>query len=90
LSDRPFHDFNAAAQKDAPDVTPRVFVKPDKTFDDNATLQNDALSIITRELGAGAAHDTTAYHLPDSGDLYLGDAILNQLHAPLLVGSTTA
>jgi glyoxylase-like metal-dependent hydrolase (beta-lactamase superfamily II) len=84
------YGYNAGTQKDAPDVTPQVFVTPDKPFDDNATLQIDGLTIVTRELGAGEAHDTTAYYLPDSGHLYLGDAILNHLHAPLLEGTTAA
>jgi len=84
------HGYNAGTQKDAPDITPRVFVTPDRIFADNATLQIDGLTIVTRELGAGEAHDTTAYYLPSSGDLYPGDAILNHLHAPLLEGTTAA
>lgn len=84
------YGYNAGTKKDAPDITPPTFVTPDKTFADNATLHIDGLTIVTRELGAGEAHDTTAYYLPDSGDLYPGDAILNHLHAPLLEGSTAA
>lgn len=84
------YGYNVGTQKDAPAVTPRVFVAPDKTFADNVTLQIDGLTIVTRELGAGEAHDTTAYYLQGSGDLYLGDAVLNRLHAPLLEGSTAA
>jgi glyoxylase-like metal-dependent hydrolase (beta-lactamase superfamily II) len=84
------YGYNTGTQKDAPDVTPQVFLTPDKAFVDNAILQIDGLTIVTRELGAGEAHDTTAYYLPDSGDLYLGDAILNHLHAPLLEATTAA
>lgn len=56
---------------------------PDRTFDDNATLTIDGLTIVTRELGAGEAHDTTAFYLPCSRDLYIGDAVLNRLHGPI-------
>lgn len=84
------YGYNAGTQKDAPDVTPRVFVTPDEVFEDNGSLQIDGLTIVTRELGAGEAHATTAYYLPGSGDLYPGDAILDHLHAPLLEGATAA
>ncbi|WP_431266204.1 MBL fold metallo-hydrolase [Roseateles chitinivorans] len=77
------YGYNAVTQQAAPDVTPKVFVPPDQAFDDNATLRIDGLSIVTRELGPGEAHDTTAYYLPASGDLYVGDVILNRLHGPL-------
>jgi glyoxylase-like metal-dependent hydrolase (beta-lactamase superfamily II) len=82
------YGWSAITQKEAPAITPRTFVPPDKAFEDNATLQIDGVTIITRELGAGEAHDTTAYYLPASGDLYAGDAILNRLHGPLVEGNT--
>lgn len=84
------YGYNAGTQKDAPDVTPTTFIPPDTMFENNATLQIDGVTIVTRELGAGEAHDTTAYYLPASGDLYVGDAILNRLHAPLEEGATGA
>jgi glyoxylase-like metal-dependent hydrolase (beta-lactamase superfamily II) len=84
------YGYNAGTQKDAPDVTPTTFTLPDTVFADNATLQLDGVTVVTRELGAGEAHDTTAYYLPASGDLYVGDAILNHLHGPLEEGATGA
>ncbi|ELX09059.1 putative hydrolase [Janthinobacterium sp. HH01] len=84
------YGYNAVTRKDAPDVTPDHFITPDVTIEDNSTLQIDGLSIVTRELGAGEAHATTAYYLPASGDLYPGDVILNHLHAPLLEGATSS
>ena len=77
------YGWSATTQKEAPAITPRTFVPPEQVFDDNATLHIDGVTIVTRELGAGEAHDTTAYYLPASGDLYPGDAILNRLHGPL-------
>ncbi|WP_431258096.1 MBL fold metallo-hydrolase [Roseateles chitinivorans] len=84
------YGYNAVTQQAAPDITPQVFVPPDQAFDANATLRIDGLSIVTRELGAGEAHDTTAYYLPASGDLYIGDVVLNRLHGPLEEGATGA
>lgn len=74
---------NAGTQADAPDITPRDFVAPGITFDDDTTLQIDGLTIIARELGAGEAPATTAYYLPSTHELFTGDAVLNRLHGPL-------
>lgn len=71
---------NAATQQEAPDITPREFVPPGESFDGDVTLQIDGLTIVARELGPGEAHNTTAYYLPASGDLYVGDAVMNRLH----------
>ncbi|WP_010164845.1 MBL fold metallo-hydrolase [Sphingomonas sp. PAMC 26617] len=82
------YGWSAITQKEAPDITPKVFVAPDRSFDDNATLTIDGLTILTRELGAGEAHDTTAYYLPLSRDLYIGDVVLNGLHGPIAEGNS--
>lgn len=75
---------SAATQRDAPEITPRVFVPPGESFDGNTTLQIDGLTIVARELGRGEAHSTTAYYLPATKDLFVGDAVLNRLHGPIL------
>ena len=75
---------SAATQRDAPAITPQVFVPPGETFDGNTTLQIDGLTIVARELGRGEAHSTTAYYLPVTKDLFVGDAVLNRLHGPIL------
>ena len=75
---------SAATQRDAPEITPQVFVPPGETFDGNTTLQIDGLTIVARELGRGEAHSTTAYYLPVTKDLFVGDAVINRLHAPIL------
>jgi len=82
------YGWSAITQKEAPDITPKVFIPPDKTFDDNATLTIDGLTLVTRELGSGEAHDATAYYLPHSRDLYIGDAVLNRLHGPIAEGNS--
>ena len=74
---------NAGTQADAPDITPRDFVVPGVTFDDDTTLQIDGLTIIAREMGLGEAPATTAYYLPSTRELFTGDVILNRLHGPL-------
>ena len=84
------YGYNALTLQAVPDVTPHTFVPPDTPFDDNATLQIDGLTIITRELGPGEAHNTTAYYVPTSGELFTGDVVLNHLHAPLLEEGTAA
>ena len=40
--------------------------------------------VVGRELGRGEAHSTTAYYLPVTKDLFVGDAVINRLHAPIL------
>jgi glyoxylase-like metal-dependent hydrolase (beta-lactamase superfamily II) len=75
---------SAATLRDAPEITPRVFVPPGESFDGNTTLQIDGLTIVARELGRGEAHSTTAYYLPATKDLFVGDAVLNRLHGPIL------
>jgi glyoxylase-like metal-dependent hydrolase (beta-lactamase superfamily II) len=57
-------------------------------FDGDVTLQLDGLTVVARELGAGEAHNTTAYYLPGSGDLYVGDAVINRLHGPMNEAAT--
>jgi glyoxylase-like metal-dependent hydrolase (beta-lactamase superfamily II) len=79
---------NASTQADAPDITPRDFVVPGITFDDDTTLQIDGLTIIAREMGPGEAPATTAYYLPATRELFTGDVILNRLHGPLRDGHT--
>ena len=75
---------SAATQRDAPGITPQVFVPPGETFDGNTTLEIDGLTIVARELGRGEAHSTTAYYLPATQDLFVGDAVINRLHGPIL------
>jgi glyoxylase-like metal-dependent hydrolase (beta-lactamase superfamily II) len=75
---------SAATQRNAPAITPQVFVPPGETFDGNTTLQIDGLTIVARELGRGEAHSTTAYYLPATQDLFVGDAVINRLHGPIL------
>jgi glyoxylase-like metal-dependent hydrolase (beta-lactamase superfamily II) len=75
---------SAATQRDAPAITPQVFVPPGETFEGNTTFQIDGLTIVARELGRGEAHSTTAYYLPVTQDLFVGDAVLNRLHGPIL------
>jgi glyoxylase-like metal-dependent hydrolase (beta-lactamase superfamily II) len=75
---------SAPTQRDAPAITPQAFVPPGETFDGNTTLQIDGLTIVARELGRGEAHSTTAYYLPATKDLFVGDAVINRLHGPIL------
>ena len=82
------YGWSAITKREAPDITPRTFVPPDTAFDGDATLRIDGLTIVARELGAGEAHNTTAYYLPTSGDLYVGDVVLNRLHGPLIEAAT--
>ena len=81
---------SAATQRDAPAITPQVFVPPGETFDGNTTLQIDGLTIVARELGRGEAHSTTAYYLPSTQDLFVGDAVINRLHAPILEAASAS
>jgi len=58
-------------------------LQPDLVLLDVLMPGIDGLTLVTRELGSGEAHDATAYYLPHSRDLYIGDAVLNRLHGPI-------
>lgn len=83
------YGYNAAGQRLAPEVTPREFMLPGRVFDGDVTLEIDGLTIIARELGQAEANSTTAYYLPSSGDLYVGDLVMNRLHAVMSEGATS-
>ena len=79
---------NAGTQAEAPAITPREFVAPGITFASDTTLQIDGLTIIAREMGAAEAPADTAYYLPATRELFVGDVILNRLHGPMNEGHT--
>lgn len=37
--------------------------------------------VVARELGKAEANSATVYYVPSTGDLYVGDLVLNRLHA---------
>ena len=81
---------NAGVRSENPTQTPREFVPPGIAFERDTTLEIDGLTIVAREMGANEAHDSTTYYLPASGDLFVGDVILNGLHGPMNEGTTGA
>lgn len=64
----------------APDAAPDEFVVPNRVIEPNATLLIDGVSIVTREMGPSEATSATAFYLPETGDLYAGDTVLNDMH----------
>jgi glyoxylase-like metal-dependent hydrolase (beta-lactamase superfamily II) len=74
------YGFNALLQQMAPDQFPNPVIAPDQVFVDNATLTIDGVTIVTREMGKGDANSATAFYLPDTGDLFSGDILLNGMH----------
>ncbi|HEV2605566.1 MAG TPA: MBL fold metallo-hydrolase [Microvirga sp.] len=83
------YGFNKLVQEFDPANAPKVFTLPDRTFDGDATLEIDGLTIIAREMGKAEANSGTAYYVPSTGDLYVGDLVLNCLHALFGEASTS-
>ena len=83
------YKFNALMHKVAPNDTPQSFTLPDRVFEKDASLQIDGLTVVTREFGKAEANSGTVYYLPASGDLYVGDLVLNHLHALFGEAATT-
>ena len=74
------YGYHEVVRQLTPDEAPEVFVVPDQVFEDGATLEIDGVTIETREMGPAEATSATAFYLPESGDLYSGDLILNDMH----------
>jgi len=64
----------------APEAAPEEFIVPNRIIEPNETLTIDGVTIVTRELGASEATSATAFYLPSTGDLYMGDTVLNRMH----------
>lgn len=75
------YGFNKLMQDADASNAPKTFLVPDHIFIGGTTLTIDGLTIVARELGKAEANSATVYYLPASGDLYVGDLVLNHLHA---------
>jgi len=82
------YGYNAAEQKDAPEITPREFAVPGRILEGDVTLTIDGLVLIAREMGRAEANSVTAYYAPASRDLYVGDLVMNRVHAFMGEGAT--
>lgn len=74
------YGFNKLAAELAGGNFPDPVVLPDRTFADNETLTIGGLQIVTREMGQAESSGATVYYLPETGDLYAGDLVLNRMH----------
>ena len=74
------YGYHEVVRQLTPDEAPEVFVVPDQVFANGAILQIDGVTIETREMGPAEATSTTAFYLPETGDLYPGDLILHDMH----------
>ena len=75
------YKFNKLMQDADPSNAPKTFLVPDHVLAGDTTLTIDGLTIVAREFGKAEANSATVYYLPQSGDLYVGDLVLNHLHA---------
>lgn len=64
----------------APDAAPDNFIVPNRVIPENGTLKLGGVTIVTREMGPSEATGATIYYLPETGDLYAGDLVLNRMH----------
>lgn len=83
------YGFNKLVQEFDPANAPKVFTLPDRTFDGDAALDIDGLRVAAREMGKAEANSATVYYVPSTGDLYVGDLVLNRLHALFGEASTS-
>lgn len=74
------YGFNAATRKAEGANFPARPTPPDRILRGDETLTVDGLTIVTREIGKAEANSGTVFYLPQSGDLYVGDLVLNHLH----------
>ena len=70
----------------APKAAPERFVVPDRAIEADATLTIDGVEVVTREMGPSEATGATVYFLPETGDVYTGDLVLNKMHGFFLEG----
>ena len=83
------YGFNKLVQDADPSNAPKVFTLPDRTFNQDAELDIDGLRIVAREMGRAEANSATVYYVPASRALYVGDLVLNHLHALFGEASTS-
>lgn len=83
------YGFNKLMQDADASNAPTTFLVPDHVFTGDRTLTIDGLTIVAREMGKAEANSATVYYFPSSGDLYVGDLVLNHLHALFGEASTS-
>lgn len=83
------YGFNKLVQDADPANAPKAFLVPDHVFADDTTITIDGLTIVAREMGKAEANSATVYYVPSTGDLYVGDLVLNHLHALFGEASTS-
>ena len=74
------YGFNALMRKAEGVNFPTRETPPDRVLKGDETLTIDGMTILTREMGKAEANSATVYYVPASGDLYVGDLVLNHLH----------
>lgn len=75
------YGFNALMRKAVGVNFPPRETPPDRVLNGDETLTIDGLTIVSREMGKAEANSATVYYVPATGDLYVGDLVLNHLHA---------
>jgi glyoxylase-like metal-dependent hydrolase (beta-lactamase superfamily II) len=68
---------------------PARITPADRTFDGDADFTIDGLRVVAREMGKAEANSATVYDVPATGDLYVGDLVLNHLHPLFGEAATT-
>lgn len=74
------YGYHDVVRELTPDEAPDTFVVPDTMIEPNATLRIDGVTIETLEAGPSEATGATVLYLPASGNLYVGDLVLNGMH----------
>lgn len=83
------YGFNALMRRAAPGDFPERLAPPDRAFDGDAALEIDGVAVVAREMGRAEANSATAYYLPASGDVFVGDLVLARMHGLFSEEATT-
>ena len=74
------YGYHKLVKELTPDEAPDKFVVPNTPITANTTLLIDGVEIVTHEMGPSESDSATVLYLPSTGDIYLGDLVLNRMH----------
>jgi len=83
------YGFNAFMRRVAPGDFPERLVLPERMLEPEQTIEIDGLTVVAREMGTAEANSASAFYLPQTGDLYVGDLVLHRMHGLFVEEATT-
>ncbi|WP_376093774.1 MBL fold metallo-hydrolase [Roseomonas sp. CCTCC AB2023176] len=83
------YGFNAFMRRAAPGDFPDRLLLPERMLAPEQTVEIDGLTVVAREMGKAEANSASAFYLPQTGDLYVGDLVLHRMHGLFVEEATT-